>query len=317
MIPGRNTPCPCGSGRKYKHCCGNAARGAGQPGHDAGILLQPSGGIAPAPAAKPAWEIDPTTYEMVRNTMDRAHAGRVVDFHLPALFGDLKIGALDFYPLFRACLEASRTAVEPWKLIRRAERAFNLGRYFLRSLELPGARIECGTYRGFSALLCARIWQSVAPDFKGADFHLVDSFEGLSRPTSEDALHTEELQGDMVVTTYGADPGAMAGPLADVKNVMRDFPGVSFYKGWIPGILGSLPETTWSFVHIDVDLYDPTRGCLEYFIPRMVPGGIIINDDYGSPLFPGSGRAWDEYCAKHHLGFVALDSGQGVLVKEL
>ncbi|HNJ08571.1 MAG TPA: SEC-C metal-binding domain-containing protein [Plasticicumulans sp.] len=24
--PGRNEPCPCGSGRKYKHCCG-----AGRP----------------------------------------------------------------------------------------------------------------------------------------------------------------------------------------------------------------------------------------------------------------------------------------------
>ena len=24
MKPGRNDPCPCGSGRKYKHCCLNA-----------------------------------------------------------------------------------------------------------------------------------------------------------------------------------------------------------------------------------------------------------------------------------------------------
>ena len=23
--PGRNEPCPCGSGRKYKHCCGRDA----------------------------------------------------------------------------------------------------------------------------------------------------------------------------------------------------------------------------------------------------------------------------------------------------
>ena len=36
MKPGRNDPCPCGSGRKYKHCCGvlpgSAAAGqAAQP----------------------------------------------------------------------------------------------------------------------------------------------------------------------------------------------------------------------------------------------------------------------------------------------
>ena len=34
MKPGRNDPCPCGSGRKYKHCCGllSAAAQAPSPG---------------------------------------------------------------------------------------------------------------------------------------------------------------------------------------------------------------------------------------------------------------------------------------------
>ena len=27
MKPGRNDPCPCGSGRKYKHCCIEQERG--------------------------------------------------------------------------------------------------------------------------------------------------------------------------------------------------------------------------------------------------------------------------------------------------
>lgn len=25
--PGRNAPCPCGSGKKYKHCCADADKG--------------------------------------------------------------------------------------------------------------------------------------------------------------------------------------------------------------------------------------------------------------------------------------------------
>jgi len=25
VAPGRNQPCPCGSGKKYKHCCGGAS----------------------------------------------------------------------------------------------------------------------------------------------------------------------------------------------------------------------------------------------------------------------------------------------------
>ncbi|WP_373280656.1 SEC-C metal-binding domain-containing protein, partial [Methylomonas koyamae] len=30
--PGRNEACPCGSGRKYKHCCADRAAPAGAPG---------------------------------------------------------------------------------------------------------------------------------------------------------------------------------------------------------------------------------------------------------------------------------------------
>ena len=47
-----------------------------------------------------------------------------------------------------------------------------------------------------------------------------------------------------------------------------------------------------SFVHLDVDLYEPTRACLDYFLPRLSPGGFVICDDYGAPTFPGAARAW-------------------------
>ena len=31
---GRNDPCPCGSGKKFKHCCGDFAKGPRQPNND-------------------------------------------------------------------------------------------------------------------------------------------------------------------------------------------------------------------------------------------------------------------------------------------
>jgi O-methyltransferase len=68
-------------------------------------------------------------------------------------------------------------------------------------------------------------------------------------------------------------------------------------------------------VHVDVDLYEPTRACLEYFYPRMAAGGIILCDDYGTPAFPGARRAWLEFCEGAKLGFIALPTGQSVLVK--
>ena len=81
-------------------------------------------------------------------------------------------------------------------------------------------------------------------------------------------------------------------------------------------MFASLPDQNWSFVHIDVDLFEPTRAGLEYFVPRMVKGGVIINDDFGSPLFPGGGLGWQDYCQKNSLSYAVLDSGQSVFIKE-
>ena len=48
-----------------------------------------------------------------------------------------------------------------------------------------------------------------------------------------------------------------------------------------------------SLLHIDVDLYAPTRLALECFFPKVVRGGVIILDDYGA--MPGANKAVDEF----------------------
>ena len=297
----RKDPCPCGSGKRYKRCCG-AESGAASAA--AGSTIAPQTSRVSAPATRAA-----------ADEPDRSRATALCDYHLSVLFDGVKVGGLDFYATYRACMEASRTEVRLWKALRRAQRAYNLARYFYRTLLLPGARAECGVLRGFSALLVSKVARSVAPDSRGAGLHLVDSFEGLSRPGPHDAIGTDTLPDGSVRFQYGARQGDLASPLERARDVLREFPEITFHKGWIPEVLHALPETPWAFVHIDVDLYDPTLACLEYFVPRMAPGGIIVNDDYASPVFPGGGRAWDDYCGPRQLITAALDTGQAVLVK--
>ena len=79
--------------------------------------------------------------------------------------------------------------------------------------------------------------------------------------------------------------------------------------------LSSQPERSYRFVHIDLDLYEPTSGAIEYYFSRMVPGGIIICDDYGSLFWPGAKKALDEVGKAHGLKILSLASGQGVLIK--
>ncbi len=65
----------------------------------------------------------------------------------------------------------------------------------------------------------------------------------------------------------------------------------------------------WSFVHIDVDLYESTRAALEVMVPRLLPGGFVVVDDYGAEKCQGARLAVDE----SGYPFVPLPTEQAVL----
>ena len=61
----------------------------------------------------------------------------------------------------------------------------------------------------------------------------------------------------------------------------------------VPEFISNNNEIRISLLHIDVDLYQPTKVCLENFFPHVARGGIIILDDYGA--FPGANKAVEEF----------------------
>lgn len=248
--------------------------------------------------------------------LSEIHQQAPLNTHYGILYKDVTVGSLDFYELFERCLRDSQTQVSPWKAFRRAQGAFNLAQYFLYSLDVDGARAECGVFMGFSALLMCRAAKTKLHDFSGAGFYLVDSFEGLSSPSDSDLIPVRDASKSKTGKASAFLAGAGQATLEHARSVLGDFPDVQISKGWIPEVFATLPVTRWSFVHIDVDLYDPTLSGLEYFYPRMSPGGVIICDDYGALLFPGARKAWDEFCKARDIVFVVLDTGQSVILKE-
>ncbi len=242
------------------------------------------------------------------------HERSSLDTHARILYASARIEGTGLLDLFNACVNESATLVSAWKSLARIQGAMNLARYFLHSLSLEGARAECGVFQGLNALYVCRVAALKWPGFTGAGFHLVDSFEGFPEPRPEDFIAVRRGKtGTARAPAYRQ--GAAAASLEHVRRVLHDFPGIHFHPGFIPQILTRLPETPWAFVHIDVDLYQPTLESLEYFYPRMVKGGIVICDDYGSMLFPGARKAWDQYCNGHGMPFVVLETGQAVIVR--
>lgn len=139
-----------------------------------------------------------------------------------------------------------------------------------------GVGAEVGVYQGGSL---RHIAQAMTP----RRVFGFDTFSGL--PVEH--WHSTEihLPGDFADTSLCA----VAHDLRDLGNVFL-----------VPGLF---PDSTreyhrllqYAFVHLDVDFYAATKACLEWFWSRMLPGGIIVVDDYEWPQCPGVARALDEF----------------------
>jgi len=160
---------------------------------------------------------------------------------------------------------------------------------------LPGAAAEVGVYKGGSLVLIAGVLREKV-------VYGIDTFSGMPEPLERDK-HLAGLFGD-----------------TSVEGVMQTiaafgYENVRLIAGLFPAVVADLDET-FSFVHVDCDLYTSVRDCCAYFWPRLVPGGIMIFDDYVTKDCPGAREATDEF-VKHTQPSKAFlhGSGQYVVVK--
>lgn len=186
------------------------------------------------------------------------------------------------------------------------DRHYTLKELLLSLGRLEADTAECGVFFGLgSATICHYAAQlERKPGFR---HHCFDSFAGLSRPTPADVPGRADVrawhEGDMVAS------------LTAVRKNLATYPWVEYHAGWIPACFDAARDAKFSFVHIDVDLYEPTRDALAFFYPRTVAGGIILFDDYGFLTCPGARQAVDERLAGAPERLVKLTTGQAYLTK--
>jgi hypothetical protein len=124
--------------------------------------------------------------------------------------------------------------------------------------KIEGEIAEVGVYRGGSARLICEV--------RGTrTLYLFDTFEGLPVTNHLDSL-------------FGA--GQYAASFEAVQAYLSKFPNIHIYKGLFPATSGPVADKRFSFVHLDVDLYQPTRDALDFFYPRLNAGGMFLIHDY-------------------------------------
>lgn len=177
--------------------------------------------------------------------------------------------------------------------------------YILKNIDInKGNLCDIGCWKGLSTYQIASYIKNV----KGkATLHIFDSFEGLSKLGPNDIL--DEKDNARISERFICT-------LDTVKENLKEFDFIKYHKGWIPDRFSEAKDEVFCFVHIDVDLYQPTLDSLEFFYPRLVKNGIIVFDDYGCYDFPGAKKAIDSYLDKlRGYFFIPLPSGLAFLIK--
>jgi hypothetical protein len=127
---------------------------------------------------------------------------------------------------------------------------------------MPGAFAEAGVFKGGSARL-------ICEEKGDAELHLFDVFETLQTEAAD-------AGGEEIASHFGR----LHSSQWEVKQLLRSYPNLHFHPGIFPKTIAGLGELRFSFVHIDLDLPSAMEAALDYFHPRLAPGGILLADDY-------------------------------------
>ncbi len=166
---------------------------------------------------------------------------------------------------------------------------------------VEGDLVELGSYKGHTATLLAGMARKL-----GRTAYVLDTFEGFN-------------PGDLKGIDSAASPNAFGDTSLEAVRAAVGEDNVRYVKGYFPDTAGELPpDGRYCLVHIDCALYAPIMSALEYFYPRLVPGGFLIIHDYSSLYWSGAEKAVDEFFADKPESVLPLpDSAGSAVVRKI
>jgi len=174
---------------------------------------------------------------------------------------------------------------------------------------LEGDFVECGVFKGDMAYTVVKC---VGFDRLPKTFHLYDSFEGYSpQYTSAADFPNNPNFLDMANAAYRS-PGLYE----RVRDRFAAYPNVKVVRGFVPDALDLTAHRRIAFLHIDLNSPRAEVECLKELFDQVVPGGIVLLDDYGWIDFTPQKTAEDEFFGSRGYHVLELPTGQGMVVKQ-
>lgn len=178
----------------------------------------------------------------------------------------------------------------------------------LLALNVSGDFVETGVFTGGTAVLLAKVLKNWGSSRR---LWAADSFAGLPKEDEKETAREHDQNPDnttmygeerisSIVGSQGTQGDYSSSRLVFEKNLEANGlgnsltnPQIKVLQGWFNETLPSAPIQQIAFLRLDGDLYASTMDALNSLYNKVVPGGYIYVDDYGSYI--GCKNAVDDF----------------------
>jgi hypothetical protein len=166
---------------------------------------------------------------------------------------------------------------------------------------IAGAIVECGVWRGGSMMAVALSLRRLGAATR--KIYLFDTFEGMPRPAEVDRSQIEGPASRQFARLKRSEDSS-DWCRSTIEEVKANMGGTGYPEDQFVLVKGKVEETLpqgypggpIALLRLDTDWYQSTHHELVHLYPLLVPGGILIIDDYGH--WEGARKAVDEYFAQ-------------------
>ena len=162
-------------------------------------------------------------------------------------------------------------------------------------LDIPGSILELGVFNGQGLLTYAHASAILEPNNITRKIFGFDTFEGFTGLVDSDRKSSSDLvsEGGYAIDSFARLSHAIR--LFDANRFIGHLPKIELVRGDVvaslPEFLDANPQVVPALVHLDMDVYAPTKVALEQLVPRMPKGGVVVFDELKMSDFPGETAA--------------------------
>lgn len=197
---------------------------------------------------------------------------------------------------------ALAAATSPWKGFEMQWRTYIVCTLAEMVKRLPGDFVECGVNTGaYSRALI----DYISFQETGKTFFLLDTYEGLV----PEQISEKEMQAG--IADY---LGTYKNVYDQVVQTFAPF-NVKIIKGAVPHTLPACTAEQICYLSIDMNVMEPEIAAANYFWNKLVPGGVMILDDYGFPAHIAQKNAFDHFAKSKGVNILYIPTGQGIIFK--